>query len=71
MTVIGGRKAGGVREEEKQKERRETGGEGGRGREIARLFCMLITDVGKACSRFCGEAFIAQEEAGWREEREL
>lgn len=64
MTLIGGKKAGGVREEENKKERRETGGEGGGAREIACLFCMLITDVGKARSRFCWETFISHEKAG-------
>ena len=38
--------------------------EGGGARELACLFCMLITDVGKARSRFCWEAFIAHEKAG-------
>lgn len=38
--------------------------EGERERELACLFCMLITDVGKARSRFCWEAFIAHEKAG-------
>lgn len=64
VSLIGGKKAGGVREEEKKKERRETGGEGGGGREIACFFCMLITDVGKARSRFCWETFISHEKAG-------
>lgn len=36
---------------------------GRRAREIACLFCALITDVGKARSRFCWEAFIAHEKA--------
>lgn len=37
---------------------------GGGARELACLFCMLITDVGKACSGFCWEAFIVHEKAG-------
>lgn len=65
MILIGGKKAGGVREEGEQKERRETRGGGGE-QEKSCLFCVLITDVGKAHSRFCGEAFVAHEKAGWR-----
>lgn len=58
-TLIGGKKAGGGREEEKGER-----WEGGRGRELACSVCMLITDVGKACSRFAWEASIALEKAG-------
>lgn len=49
MPLIGGEREGGVREGEKQKERREMGRRGGvrrRAREIACLFCMLITGKG-------------------------
>lgn len=50
MTLIGGEKAGGVREKGEEKEERDRR-RGRRAREIACLFCALITDVGKAAQQ--------------------